>query len=544
MSFTDIFVRPFVRGRELRRGERILGRWAAGFVALVLLGATAVIVVPILTRSDCQDGLVEKEGECVGLLDATAQVPVFKPGDDGPDKEFSGLVKRIAKENKWVQDLWESSKGDADKKPYVKVALLLPFNTDKTGAMTAPLVKRSLAGAYAAQHNANRSSSGVRFQMLLGNIGTDLDLWQPAVDAVAKLSGGGEQTEDDSPLVGVMGLPNSEPDTQAAARALSKKNIPAVSGVLSSPTIKARTLYKAPPNNRNSVAALARYLDDKPGKGKGFLVWDSRTEDGYVTNTKAELLDRFGTKYKLTVRDKSYVGTMGPYAGASAAMAPAASSLCKAGADTVFVAGRDWDLPELVKAIDEDGECKNREDKAKTPIRILRVSTGLTSRLTSESMRKAMTEANVVTLNAAPTDNPSWSRGEDAPGQFQTFFTTITGKAGIKRADLDDGYAIMHYDAFQVLIKAVTQFTDNENNKGKLPSKFDVNSNIGNMTVGTDGDCGDCVRGASGEFGYTSGNGNWPVCKTVPVIEYPRPKDYSPPKAFRTSPGKGGSCPR
>ncbi|MEV2256230.1 ABC transporter substrate-binding protein [Streptomyces sp. NPDC050147] len=543
MSFTDIFVRPFVRGRELRRGERILGRWIAGFVALALLGATAGIVVPILTKSDCQDGLVEKEGECVGLVDATAQVPVFKPGEDGPGKEFARLVKRIAEENERVRDVWESPKGDADKKPYVKVALLLPFNTSKSGAMTAPLVERSLAGAYAAQRNANRASSGVNFQMLLGNIGTDLDLWQPAVDAAAKLSGGGKQSEDDSPLVGVMGLPNSEQDTQDAASALSAKNIPAVSGVLSSPTIEARTFFKTAPNNRNSVMALARYLKDEPGNGKGFLVWDSRAQDDYVTNTKAELLKRFGTKYELTVRDKSYVGTMGPYEGAPATMAPAASSLCESGADTVFVAGRDWDLPELVEAIAKDGDCQARKDKNKTPIRILRVSTGLTSRLTSEDMRKAMAEANVVTLNAAPTDNPSWSLGQGAPGQFQTFATTIAKEADIKGTDLDDGYAIMHYDAFQVLIEAVTQFTDDEDNKGQLPSKYDVNSNISNMKVGTDGDCGDCVRGAGGEFGYTSGNGNWPVCKPVPVIEYPRAKGYSPPKAFRTSPGKGGSCP-
>ncbi|MFJ9180057.1 hypothetical protein [Streptomyces sp. NPDC102360] len=543
MSFTDVFVRPFVRGRPLRRGERILGRWIAGFVALVLVGTAAWIVVPILTRSDCQDGLEEKDGECVGLVDATARTPVFKPGEDGPGKRFAGLVQRIAEENERVRDVWEKPKGAADKKPYVKVALLLPFNTSKSGAMTASLLERSLAGAYAAQRNANTSSNSVNFQMLLGNVGTNLDLWKPAVDAAAGLTGSGKQKEGDSPLVGVMGLPNSEQDTQDAATALAEKNIPAVSGVLSSPTIKARTFYKAPPNNHNSVLALARYLKGHPGNGKGFLVWDSDADDDYVTNTKAELLKRFGTKYQLALRDRSYIGTMGPYEGAPAAMAPAASTLCKSGADTVFVAGRDWDLPELVEAIAHDADCQARKDRAKKPIRILRVSTGLTSRLTGGDMRKAMAEANVVTLNAAPTDNLSWSRGQGAPGQYRTFATTVAKDAGLKGADLDDGYAIMHYDAFQILIKGVTQFTDDEDNKGQLPTKYDVNSNISNMKVGTDGDCGDCVRGASGEFGFTSGNGNWPVCKTVPVIEYPRSAAYRPPSPFRTSPGKGGTCP-
>ncbi|MET8468959.1 hypothetical protein ABZY90_00825 [Streptomyces sp. NPDC006422] len=543
MSFTDIFVRPFVRGRPLRRGERILGRWIAGFVALVLVGAAAWIVVPIVTGSDCKDGLQEKDGECVGLVDATVRAPVFKPGEDGPGKQISGLVARIAKENGRVRDLWEHPKGAADKKPYVKVALLLPFNTSKSGAMTAPLLERSLAGAYAAQRDANTSSNSVNFQMLLGNIGADLDLWEPAVDAAAALTGSGKQQEGDSPLVGVMGLPNSEQDSQDAATALAKRNIPAVSGVLSSPNIKARTFYKTAPNNRNSVLALAHYLEEHPGNGKGFLVWDSRSGDDYVTNTKAELLKSFGTKYQLAVRDRSYIGTMGPYEGAPAAMAPAASRLCQSGADTVFVAGRDWDLPELVEAIAKDADCQARKDKAKHPIRVLRVSTGLTSRLTGDAMRAAMKEANVVTLNAAPTDNLSWSRGQDAPRQYGTFAATVAKDAGLKGSDLDDGYAIMHYDAFQVLIKGVTQFTNDEDNKGQLPTKYDVNSNISNMKVGTDGDCGDCVRGASGDFGFTSENDNWPVCKIVPVVEYPRASDYRPPKPFRTSPGKGGSCP-
>ncbi|OON83022.1 hypothetical protein GBW32_02290 [Streptomyces tsukubensis] len=512
-------------------------------MALVLVGAAAGIVVPILTRSDCQDGLVEKEGECVGLVDASTEVPVFRPGEKGPDKEFARLIKRIAMENERVRDVWEHPKGEADKKPYVKIAMLLPFNTSRSGAMTAPLVEHSLAGAYAAQRNANTTSSGVNFQLLLGNVGTNLNLWQPAVDAATKLTGSGKNKDADSPLVGVMGLPNSEKDTQDTASALSAKNIPAVSGVLSSPNIKARTLFKTAPNNRNSVTALDRYLKKRPGNGKGFLVWDSRAEDDYVTNTKAEILASFGTKYQLTVRDKSYVGTMGPYEGAPAAMAPAASSLCESGADTVFVAGRDWDLPELVDAIAKDADCQAREDRGTKPIRILRVSTGLTSRLTGTGMRKAMEEANVVTLSAAPTDIPSWRLGQDAPGQFQTFATTIAKDAGLRGAALDDGYAIMHYDASRVLMKAVTQFRNDEGNKGQLPSKYDVNSNISNMKVGADGDCGDCVRGASGDFGYTSGNDNWPVCKSVPVIEYPRPKGYSPPKAYRTSPGEGASCP-
>lgn len=533
-----VFVIPFTRLRHRPPGtaEKVV----AGVLALVVLGVAAFFVVPWLTRGDCSQGLEEQQGECVGLLDATAASPSFKPGDQGPDPRFSRLVTDVAQENQRVRDAWERPAEDAHKKPYVKVALLLPFNASESGAMTAELIEHSLAGAYTAQLKANSAQTGVNFQLLLGNIGTNLSLWRPAVNRAADLAKIQEPKDGDAPLVGAMGLPNSEQDTQDAANALSAAGIPAVSGVLSSPDIQADTLFKTAPNNRNSVAALAQYLKDRPGRNQGYLVWDSRAQDNYVTNTKAELEKRFGKAYRLDIRQSSYVGTMGPYQGAPHAVSSAAEGICKTGSDTVFLAGRDWDLPYLVEAMAKEPECQDREGMH--TIRILRVSTGLTSRIITDDSRKQMEQAKVVTLNAAPTDGPSWRAGQGAPTQFAPFAAALGKETGLKGPALDDGYAIMHYDAFQVLTEAFAEAHEGLAER-RVPSTHDVTNTIRNMRILPGNKCQGCVRGASGNFGFIAGNGNWPVCKPVPVVEFPRPKGYRPPQAYLTNQDRSGSCP-
>ncbi|MEU5581862.1 ABC transporter substrate-binding protein [Streptomyces huasconensis] len=533
-----VFVRPFTRLRGRPPGPAEKG--VAGVVALALLIAAVVVAVPWVTRSDCSQGLQEQRGECVGLLDATASSPSFKPGQDGPHQRFARLIADVAQENGRVRDAWEKPKEDADREPYVKVALLLPFNPSESGAMTAGLIEHALAGAYAAQLKANEKQTGVNIQMLLGNIGTDLSLWRPAVDEATDLAKAKKVKEDDAPLIGVLGLPNSEKDSQDAASALSEAGVPAVSGVLSSPDIEADTFFKVAPNNRNAVKALARYLREESGRKQGYLVWDSRAHDNYVSNTKTEFEATFGKTYSLGIRQHSYVGTMGPYQGAPHAVAAAAAGICRTGSNTVFVAGRDWDLPYLVDAIAKQPECGNRE--AKDRIRILRVSTGLTPRLTTDAFREKMERAGVVTLNAAATDVPSWRADQDAPGQFRTFTEAMAEHTGLEGAALDDGYAVMHYDAFQVLSLAVEQ-AKKDMGKRELPSRDDVKNKIANMRILPDKKCHDCVTGATGDFGYIDGKGNWPVCKRVPIVLFPRPKDHRPAEAYRTFQGEDGSCP-
>ncbi len=536
----------WVRRRPLGRAEKAI----LGVLALAAVTAAAVVLVLRLSGGDpCGDGLVESANgkECVGVADATAESPAFEPDADGPDERIAGLVRKVARENRRVQELWEEPEGTSQE-PYVRVALMLPFNSSKSSAMTPEVVEHSLAGVLAAQIDANRRGS-VNYQLLLTNIGRHLSQWQPGVDALAELPGVREPVEADTPLIGAIGLPNSEQDTQDLADALSAADIPAVSGVLSSPEIGADKLFKAAPSNSESVAALAAYLEDhpgeRPGEPSGFLVWDSRKEDNYVTNTRENMRAVFGDEYELENRNRSFVGSQGDdYRGAPHRFSSAARGICRLEADTVFYAGRDSDLPHLITQLSDEPEC----DDVDAEIRILRVATGLPQGLTEQQVRADMAEARVVTVGASATDAPSWRTGDGSGERFAAFAQEFAEVSGLPGEALDDGYAIMHHDAFVVVARATESALDDLRPPGggsdRLPSKLDVYNTITNMKVAAGAEpCHDCVPGASGRFGFDVEKDNWPVCKPVPVIEYPRPEGADRPRLYRTFQGPDGTCP-
>lgn len=540
---------PFL-SRPLGRAEKVI---------LAVLAAAAVTAGVVwlglrLSGGDpCGDGLVESANgeECVGVADATAESPAFEPGAGGPDERIADLVRQIGEENERVRARWEEREG-SEREPYVRVALMLPFNSSKSSAMTPEVLENSLAGVLAAQLAANEAG-GANYQLLLANVGRDLSQWKPAVDELATLTGDRAPAEKDSPLVGVVGLPNSEQDTEDAAEALAAVDIPAVSGVLSSPEIGSASLFKAAPSNTESVAALAAYLEEHPGeapgKRSGYLVWDSRKEDNYVTNTRDNMRDVFGEEYRLENRNSSFVGIGAGegYAGAPRRFSPAAEGICRLEADTVFYAGRDSDLPYLITQLSDEPEC----DDYDATIRILRVATGLPTGLTERQVREDMAEARVVTVGGAATDAPSWRAGEGAGERFTTFAEKFAKVSGLPEEALDDGYAVMHHDAFVVLAEAVdAALTDLDaqatgGNSDRLPSKLDVYNTITNMKMvaGGESPCQDCVHGASGQFGFDVEKDNWPVCKPVPIIEYPRSEGADRPRLYRTFQGPDGTCP-
>ncbi|MEO3762002.1 hypothetical protein [Streptomyces sp. B8F3] len=533
---------PFL-SRPLGRAEKaILGL----LTVAAITAATVLVVLGLGGEGDCGDGLVESANgeECVGVADATAESPAFEPGADGPDERIAELVRRIGQENTRTRDLWEERE-----EPYVRIAVMLPFNSTESSAMTPEVVENSIAGVLTAQLAANRGGEDLNYQLLLANVGKDLSQWRPAVEDLTALTAKRAPAEQDSPLVGVIGLPNSEQDTEDAAVALSKADIPAVSGVLSSPQIRADTLFKTAPSNTESVAALADYLEQhpgrNPGKPSGYLVWDSREEDDYVTNTRENMRAVFGEEYQLENRNSSYVGIMGNYEGAPRRFSPAARGICRLEADTVFYAGRDSDLPHLITQLSDEPEC----DDFDAEIRILRVATGLPDGLTGKRVGEDMAEARVVTVGASATDAPSWRAGEGTGERFVTFAEGFAKVSGLPGEALNDGYAIMHHDAFVVLAQAVSTALedlrpDGGDESDRLPSKLDVYNTVINMKVVSGGDpCQECVRGASGMFGFDVEKDNWPVCKPVPIIEYPRPEGADRPRLYRTFQGPDGTCP-
>lgn len=516
-----------------------------GVVCLALLAGLAYAAFRLLP-GDCPDGFHKAGTECVGVT-AGASVPA--------DKEVQSLVEAVAEENARVERAWKEPKDGEPAVPYVRIALMMPFTSDANSAMTTDQIRRSLAGALAAQLRAN-ADAAPDYQLLLAHDGKDLDQWDPVVKDLAKM------VDDASPLVGVFGMPNSTPQTLDAVEALSEHRIPVVGPTITSADMSADYLFKTSPSNEHFARALERYLDKEPGEGNGFLVWDNRSDDSYSSNLRDVFKDRFGKEYGLRTREASFTGTVGNEAGITRRFSGAVEGICAAEADTVFFAGRDIDLAPLVQRL-ASHPC-DRE----APVRILKVGIGMDPLHTTEALERQMRKASITLVDASSVDPAWWQDKSEQPtvlSDFLTDFRALEDRHDLGEKPLDDGYAIMYHDAFQVLSQGFDQAFDDVNESGDkpdesavIPKKDDVyNTMIGMSVLGTESgaDCVNCVVGASGTFGFDDSpdTDKWPVCKPVPVVEFPTPtpdkKDPTPDQKTPTAPYRthedifDGDCP-
>ncbi|MFH8791469.1 ABC transporter substrate-binding protein [Streptomyces sp. NPDC017941] len=513
-----------------RNGFGPLDKAVAVLVPLVLI-AVGVVVYLATRPGDCAGGLERRDGECVGVTGE-----VFEANDD-----IEALVEAVADENARVAKAWSAPKQGETPMPYGRIALMMPFTSDDSSAMTADMIRRALAGAHAAQLRAN-SSGGPHYQLLMAPDGKDLDEWRPVVDDLEEL------TDDrQTPLVGVMGLPSSTPETRDAMRALSERRIATVGPVITSADMNAPYFFKTSPNNDLLVDALDQYLKKNKGRGKGFLVFDSRPDDVYSRNLHRLLEKKFGAKYGLRKRSASFLGSTGPVAGIPQRFQSAAQKICVTDSDTVFFAGRDQDLPALVKRLSQEPSC-DRDN----PVRILKVGIGLEPTLTTDELTAMLRETR-TTLVAAASVTPEWWRTKNgAPvglGGFLSVFEKMRKPYDLGAKPLDDGYAIMYHDAFMLLANAFDR-SYSEANEGtdgstgtpspvRTPTKDDVYNTLIDASIVDTGEstrCIGCLQGAAGTYGFekSSDTDQWPVCKPVPVIEHPAAKHRRPGTTYRT----------
>lgn len=513
-----------------RNGFGPLDKAIAVLVPLVLI--TVGVVVYLATRpEDCAEGLEKSDGQCVGVTD----------GEFAANDDLEALIRAVANENARVARAWSAPKEGAAPMPYGRIALMMPFTSDDSSAMTADMIRRALAGAHAAQLRAN-SSGGPHYQLLMAPDGKDLDQWRPVVDDLVALA-----DDRQTPLVGVTGLPSSTPETRDAMRALSDRRIATVGPVITSADMNAPYFFKTSPNNDLLVDALSQYLKKNPGERKGFLVFDSRPDDVYSRNLHRLLEKKFGKAYGLRKRSASFLGSTGPAAGIPQRFQSAAQKICVTDSDTVFFAGRDQDLPALVKRLSQEPSC----DRDK-PVRILKVGIGLEPTLTTGELTRMLRETRTTLVAAASVTPRWWQEKSGAPvglGGFMTAFKKIEGPYDIGPKPLDDGYAIMYHDAFMLLANAYDRSYSeaNEGTEGssgtpspvKTPTKDDVYNTLIDASIVDTGEstrCIGCLQGAAGTYGFekSSDTGQWPVCKPVPVIEHPAVSDRGPQPVYRT----------
>ncbi|MFC8128070.1 ABC transporter substrate-binding protein [Streptomyces sp. NPDC057302] len=481
---------------------------------------TAVVVIALVAGlltwnssrpGPCGDGLEEIAGECVGVTDQAFDA----------DEKTKSLIEAVADENDRVRQDWENPSGDKAPVPYVRVALMMPFTSNASSAMTGDMIRRALAGALAAQLEAN-SASGPHYQLLFAPDGKHLGEWKPVVDRLAEMT-----RDKETPLVGVTGIPSSTTETRKSVAELTRRGIPTVGPVITAASMNFRYFFKTSPNNEQFAKALSRYLDRYPQKEKGLLLWDSREGDVYSQNLRKVFDRHFGKTYDLKNHNSHYIGSSGEDQGIPQRFADAVARICRDQADTVFFAGRDQDLPAFINRLANEGGCE-RSGK----LRILKVGIGLEPTLTSPDIERSLDRARATIVDASAYD-PAWGKDPGAaPSGFSPFharFKKIDSEHELGTKALADGYAAMYYDGFALLASAVdrsySEITEGDketSDPARMPSVKDVYSTLTFSTI-SGGTCTGCLVGAGGTYGFTGPgeNNQWAVCKPVPIIEFP-----------------------
>ncbi|MBC9725278.1 ABC transporter substrate-binding protein [Streptomyces sp. TRM68367] len=527
--------------RLFRRHPREWGpvEWLAGGVVVVLVVGALVLLANLLQGPGrCGADLKDIDGDCVGVTARAFEA----------DPAVESLIDAIAAENARVQREWADPQGNAPRIPYVRIALMMPFTADEHSAMTTDMIRRALAGSLTAQLQANRSG-GPHYQLLLAPDGRNLRQWPGVVERLAELA-----ADDSTPLVGVTGTPSSTEETREAIDALSEHGIPTVGPVITATDMNSRYFFKTSPNNDQLARALMLYVNEHPGQGKGFLVWDNRTEDVYSQNLREVFERHFGKKYRLDEHNSNFTGTSGTDKGIPQRFTHAVTQICTEKADTVLFAGRDQDLPAFIERLARAGDCGRAGE-----LRILKVGIGLEPTLSAEAPTRWLAEANATIVDASSVD-PAWWKGENDPpaalGRFLNRFEKIHEEHKLGPKALDDGYAVMYHDAFVLLADAVDRTFADVNEGGKqtpeavrMPTKDDVYNTLILPSVAGD-TCSGCLRGAAGTYGFEGPgeNDQWAVCKPVPLVLHPSDSGAAgrePLPLLRTFRGASGEgCPK
>ncbi|MGC9539826.1 hypothetical protein [Streptomyces sp. UG1] len=475
--------------------------------------------------------------ECIGV---TASAYGFAAG-------LADVLGRIEQENRAALD---------SGRRVVSVAVVMPYTQQTEGAaMSERLIRHSLQGAYVAQHGYNQDSD-TAIQLLFANVGENLDHWRAVTDELAS------RVTGEAPVVAAIGFPNSNDKTLASVRqGLGRDGIPAVSAVLSSREMEDPHLFKVSPSTNHLVDALKHYVRENSVNDEDtFMIADDQQADNYVNNLRRVFFEEFGEDYGINddaveSRIATYRGKQGSERGEKRQFRQAVTRMCAARAKTVFLAGRDVDLPPFLSAIAQDPSCN--QGTADEPLRILRVSTGRDPDTETSAMRDIAERKHIEIVTAAAVDAPRWRAGspgdKQVPQYFRSFARAYEEYFGDERGNaLDDGYAVMYHDALAAVGRAVDEA---QTNGVTAMDHSDIYDELRRLNT-SEGCAGGCVPGASGVFAFANEDirldkgekeeavvGRWPVCKPVPIVTFPDdPQDATP--LYRTYLRQGrNTCP-
>ncbi|SER29480.1 ABC transporter substrate-binding protein [Actinokineospora terrae] len=255
-----------------RRGRVLL---AVGVVALPLVAVTTAAPVVLCFGGGIDLGVTVRgwftKPECVGLTDG--------------DHSFSGALTDVSDQTRLRYDEVMTQIGDQNDNvtgPRVRIG----FMASLTSPLAGPRIVHELAGLAQAQRALNAQDDNPQVELVLANTGAGAAHWEPVVEDLIALS------QDDPPLVAVVGLGLSQEETRLAARRLGEAGIPMVSDVVTAakldPTGEIPNFHRVPWANRVQFEASIGLLRAKGIDTAGaFVVRNDDPGDTY-SRTSAE----------------------------------------------------------------------------------------------------------------------------------------------------------------------------------------------------------------------------------------------------------------
>jgi hypothetical protein len=359
--------------------------------------------------------------------------------------------------------------------------------------------RRDIKGAFTAVQMENEKP-GMKIKLLLANPGSSSagSYWPKAVEAIKK-------AQPVEHIVAVTGIGVSMNQTRQAVAGLGKgdPSIAVVGALVTADNMNLdlngrplQNFFRVAPTNSDEVSAAATYI------GKGYrrilLIEDTNPDDSYA-RTLAAAFDRLkdiNASYTRTYRspagrvaDASRQGLVGGL------FTSWTGSICAMKPDLIYFAGRGVDLEAFLKAMSND-QCKM--DPATV------VTGDDANNLVGHRPAYSSFVDEVVYTGLAARDQwpaqPQYGIQRDVYRDFVTAFK----ENGFREDDLDDGNAMMNYDAMLVAITAARMNDATKDNPGAMASYLQA------LT------CNNSVHGVSGDISLgVDGN---PSNKPMPII--------------------------
>ncbi|ROO84661.1 ABC-type branched-subunit amino acid transport system substrate-binding protein [Actinocorallia herbida] len=455
-----------------RRGRKV----AAAFVAVALVTGLGLWFG---LRSGCEGDLELNAGECVGVSDGEA---LFDPKNAG----LTAVQRLFAAENRLV----DADQDDGD----VTIAFLGPLTGDANSPAKGRAV-HEIAAAYIAQVRANSGELGEsrKIKVVLANAGSDESGWEQAAEGLKKMVGADR-------LVAVVGLGLSQRETKNAINRLAEKGLPLIADVVTASGFdRANTdsdrLHLMPLPVDRQMEIVHAWLKDKH-----LMAGTAEVVETGVTSTGAE--DMYATSLSAAFAKEGFVPTTPTGGGRPYQYKPGedfkgiAQSVCAAGPDLLYFAGRGVDLEKLLNALGAQTTC------ALPSLTVVTGSDATALDPTEPFFSDPRRPLSLVYVPIADRDRlNSWDNQEIA--QYHAFanrFVATFKGLGLDESELADGWAIMAHDAMLAAAKAAIDA------HGKNPTVDAVAEALDALGSGP-ADARDLVPGAAGDFAFDAEGG-------------------------------------